>query len=412
MLVKFFNRGRGGSAGVMDYMLGRKRDRLGASLLRGNPDQTADLIDSLTFSKRYTSGCLSFEETALKPDTKAAIMDSFEQAIFAGLDRDQYDVTWIEHTDKNGRIELNFVIPNVELLTGRRLQPYYDRADRTRINAWQNWVNAKHDFADPHDPARRKALTNAADLPKQKQEAAQAITNGLTGLIAQGIVTDRQSVIQALSEAGFIVSRETSRAISVTLPGEAKPLRLTGGIYERNFKTSGDVSAELEAAHEAYRRDRTQRADAARELYKETHRAKCDYHRQRHERPRQPDPEQPKQGAIETGNSIHNRPDQRLSNSNSDPVRSQQIRSFLDGRANIATTISCCIAAVIEATREAITGRFRASAELIETSDRTDRYKRLRLAEQQPAPRPSQPAIRKPDAGSNRHERANPVFKM
>ncbi|WP_149022820.1 relaxase/mobilization nuclease domain-containing protein, partial [Salmonella enterica] len=41
----------------------------------------------------------------------------------------QYSILWVEHQDK-GRLELNFVIPNMELQTGKRLQPYYDRADR------------------------------------------------------------------------------------------------------------------------------------------------------------------------------------------------------------------------------------------------------------------------------------------
>lgn len=406
MLVKFFKHGSGSSAGVMDYLLGRKRDRAGATILRGSPDQTADLIDSLTFSKRYTSGCLSFEETELKPELKSTIMDGFEHAIFAGLDRDQYDITWIEHTDKNGRIELNFVIPNVELLTGRRLQPYYDPADRTRINAWQNWVNAHFNFADPHDPARRKALTNASDLPKQKQEAAQAITDGLTALIAQGIVKDRQNVIQALTEAGFNVTRETRQSISVTLPGEAKPLRLTGAIYERNFKVGSGVSAELAAANEAYRADRKRRAESARGLYKEACRKKSEYHHQRYARPRQPDPRKFESYSVEAGNGIHHGADQRLSNSNSDPVRSQQIRSFLDVRANITTTISCCIAAVIEATREAIASRFRAGAEPIQASDRTDRYKRLRLAEQQPK---QQPTVGRVNAHSEAVSRPSPM---
>jgi hypothetical protein len=410
MLVKFFNRGTGGSAGVMNYMLGRKRDRAGATLLRGNVKQTADLIDSLTFRKKYTSGCLSFEETEIKPELKASIMDGFEHAIFAGLDRDQYDVTWIEHTDKNGRIELNFVIPNVELLTGRRLQPYYDPADRTRINAWQNLVNAHFNFADPHDPARRKALTKASDLPKPKQEAAQAITNGLTALIAQGIVKDRQNIIQALTEAGFNVTRETRQSISVTLPGEAKPLRLSGGIYERDFKTSGAVSAELTAAYEAYSRDRTQRADAAREIYKETYRAKQNYNRGRYERPRQSDTASIKQSAIENSDSIHNRANQRLSNSNPDLVRSKEIRSFLNDRANITTTISCCIAAAIEATRQAITERFRASAELVKPSNRTDRYKKIRLTEQQP--KRSQQATVKVDVSSEATQPQRPMFRM
>ncbi len=69
-------------------------------------------------------------------------MASFERVLMPGLDKDQYSVLWVEHQDK-GRLELNFLIPNTELLTGKRLQPYYDRADRPRINAWQTIVNGR-----------------------------------------------------------------------------------------------------------------------------------------------------------------------------------------------------------------------------------------------------------------------------
>mgnify|MGYP002225785038 CR=1 FL=1 len=68
-------------------------------------------------------------------------MASFERVLMPGLDKDQYSILWVEHADK-GRLELNFLIPNTELLTGRRLQPYYDRADRPRIDAWQTIVKA------------------------------------------------------------------------------------------------------------------------------------------------------------------------------------------------------------------------------------------------------------------------------
>ena len=49
------------------------------------------------------------------------------------MDQSQYRVLWIEHQDKlneetgERRLELNFLIPNVEILTGQRLQPYYDK---------------------------------------------------------------------------------------------------------------------------------------------------------------------------------------------------------------------------------------------------------------------------------------------
>lgn len=38
--------------------------RLGAEVLRGDIDNQARLIDSLDFKQKYTSGCLSFTETA------------------------------------------------------------------------------------------------------------------------------------------------------------------------------------------------------------------------------------------------------------------------------------------------------------------------------------------------------------
>ncbi|MBW6086045.1 relaxase/mobilization nuclease domain-containing protein [Escherichia coli] len=62
------------------------------------------------------------------------VMASFERVLMPGLEKNQYSILWVEHRDK-GRLELNFVIPNMELQTGKRLQPYYDRADRPRIDA-------------------------------------------------------------------------------------------------------------------------------------------------------------------------------------------------------------------------------------------------------------------------------------
>lgn len=124
MIVKFLpNKGGGSAKATMNYMLGKDRDREGAKLLRGNPLLTERLADNLDFKNRYTVGVLSFEESDIAEKSKHEIMARFEESLLAGLDPDQYDITWIEHRDK-GRLELNFIIPNVELGTGKRLQPY------------------------------------------------------------------------------------------------------------------------------------------------------------------------------------------------------------------------------------------------------------------------------------------------
>ena len=165
MIVQFFNRGSGGGAGSVDYLLGKDRDRDQAKLLRGNDLETVELINGLDFDKRYTSGCLSFEENNLDEDLKRELMDEFEETLFPGMDKNQYSCLWVEHRDK-GRLELNFVIPNVELTTGKRLQPYYVGADYHRVDAWKQIKNIEHDFTDPNDPGKAQSTIFSKDLPR------------------------------------------------------------------------------------------------------------------------------------------------------------------------------------------------------------------------------------------------------
>ncbi|VUA85625.1 DNA relaxase mbeA [Klebsiella pneumoniae] len=149
-------------------------------------------------------------------------MASFERVLMPGLDKDQYSVLWVEHQDK-GRLELNFLIPNTELLTGKRLQPYYDRADRPRIDAWQTIVNGRLGLHDPNAPENRRVLVTPSALPEAKQEAAETITRGLLALASSGEVKNRQDVTEVLENAGFEVVRTTKNSISIADPdGGAK----------------------------------------------------------------------------------------------------------------------------------------------------------------------------------------------
>lgn len=68
MLVKFFKRGgvadnkysTGGRA-VKEYLLNERVENGTAKLLKGDPDQVTEIINSLGYSKIFTSGCLSFD---------------------------------------------------------------------------------------------------------------------------------------------------------------------------------------------------------------------------------------------------------------------------------------------------------------------------------------------------------------
>jgi len=293
MIVKFFTHGTGGSKGVLDYLLNDKEQpdgkRLGAEVLRGDIDNQALLIDSLDFKQKYTSGCLSFTESAdeVTAEQKNALMDGFEETLRAGLEVDRVSVSWIEHRDK-GRLELNFVFADVDLEHGRAFQPYIHYQDKRRVNAWKDMQNIEHGFTDPNDPANKRLMAQRDNLPRDIKDARQAITDGLKALVVEGVITNRDDVIQALTDGGFEIARETDKAISIKNPDPTakRNIRLTGGLYERGFKFSREVQSEVTAASEDYRAGSRERYDAAKQLYDSEITRKRDYHQARHGQPR------------------------------------------------------------------------------------------------------------------------------
>ena len=291
MIVKFFKHGTGGSKGVFDYLLKDKEQpdgkRVDAEVFRGDIDNQALLIDSLDFKQKYTSGCLSFTETAdqVTQAQKNALMDGFEQTIRAGLDVDRVAVSWIEHRDK-GRLELNFVFANVDLEHGRVFQPYVHSVDKRRVNEWKDMQNIKHGFTDPNDPANKRLMAQRDNLPRDIKDARQAITEGLQALVIEGMITNRDDVIQALTSSGFEIARETDKAISIKNPAGKRNIRLTGGLYERDFNFSSEIQNTVTAASTDYRARSTERYDAAKQLYDSEITRKRDYHQARHHKPR------------------------------------------------------------------------------------------------------------------------------
>ena len=264
MIVKILGNKGGGSAGAaIDYMLGKERDRDGAILLSGDPDLTARLADNLDFQNRYTVGVLSFEEANIEEQQKQEIMQSFEETLLAGLDRDQYDITWIEHTDK-GRLELNFVIPNVELSTGKRLQPYFDQVDRPLVENWKQVTNFNYGLSDPHAPDKAQAIKtlNSQNLPENIKEIKQQIGTAIAEQISNGNIQNRQDVVNTLENAGFEITRQTERSISIKNPDGKRNIRLEGAIYE-NRQFDKQFAEEHSRAGQDYQRTSRERYETA-----------------------------------------------------------------------------------------------------------------------------------------------------
>ena len=290
MIVDFFRHGSGLSKGCLDYLLGEDREREHAQVLSGDVELTGQLIDSSPFAKKYTSGCLSFYEHDLSDQDKQKIMQNFEQCLFPGLDQDQYQILWVQHQDKvnqdtgQTRLELNFVIPNVELSTGKRLQPFYAPVDLDRVDLFKKITNTQHRLYDPDDPEHRQLFLNKKNLPKDIKDFKEQLHQRVYRAVANGDVADRQELVQWLESNQINVTRQVKNSISIENPyeGAKRPIRLEGEIYEQGFRATGEYRQEVQQRIEEYRGTTSERYRANVTDYQRQLEHKSQYHSDRY----------------------------------------------------------------------------------------------------------------------------------
>lgn len=323
MIVDFFRRGTGAAKGPIDYLLGKDRDREHAKLLAGDLQEVTDLIDSSGYTKKYTAGCLSFYEHDLKEEDKQKIMADFEKTLFPGLSSDNYRILWIKHQDKvnaetgKTRLELNFLIPNIEIQTGKRLQPFFAKEDLFRVDCFKKMVNFEYGLFDPDDPINRRAIKVAKNLPKDKKEFIEALGEEVKLAISENLLSDRESLISWFDEIGLEITRITKRAISVKHPNypERMPIPLKGELYEQNFRNTDEGEDLKREASAEYRKRAEERYNSSCERYNKFCEEKRQFHierygsRNRHgeaepERRDKQQEKQPTDGNQLTGNDL------------------------------------------------------------------------------------------------------------
>ena len=290
MIVDFFRHGSGLSKGCLDYLLGEDREREHTLVLSGDIELTAQLIDSSPFAKKYTSGCLSFYEHDLSDQDKQQIMQNFEECLFPGLDRDQYQILWVQHQDKvnqdtgETRLELNFVIPNVELSTGKRLQPFYAPVDLDRVDLFKQITNTQHQLYDPDDPDHRQLFLNKKNMPKDVKDFKEQLHQRIYRAIANDDISDRSELVAWLESNEIKVTRQVKNSISIENPyeGAKRPIRLEGEIYEQGFRATGEYRQEVQQRIEEYRGTASERYRANVTEYQRQLEHKSQYHSDRY----------------------------------------------------------------------------------------------------------------------------------
>jgi len=244
MIAKFFRGGRTykGAQNAIRYLLDPERVKNGtARLIKGDPATALNIIRGIGNKWKFTSGVLSFSELLQGPDAdriKKEIIEDFERVFFPGLQAHEYDIMWVEHTDK-GRTELHFLIPRLHLTTGKAYNPYFVGRDFRKKDLWQDYINLKYGFTSPHDPKRQRATKEQNPRWKvtDRQLLQKQIDEYVADAIIYGLVNNRDDVVYLLEQSGLEVTRKGKTYISVKTPEMSKAIRLKGDYYAESFRS-------------------------------------------------------------------------------------------------------------------------------------------------------------------------------
>ncbi|EMJ41179.1 relaxase/mobilization nuclease domain protein, partial [Helicobacter pylori GAMchJs114i] len=304
MLVKFWgiNQGGGDGDGSVNYLLNERVKQGTARVLKGDANLTKSLLLSLTQKHKACVGCLSFEEPDIDENLKHELIESFEKALLTEKMQGRYNILWVEHTDK-GRLELNFVIPRIDLITQKAFTPYYHSADITRIDIWKDYTNLKHAFTNPKDLEKQNTIQHHNTKTPQGKELLETYEK-LDKLIQENLgklFNSREDIINFLKANQCEVNRQGKDYISVKLPNEPKAKRLKGFYYHETFRTIKDIRNQLsEARQREIQRERSNshttndnHAELLRELENKLH-ERIEHKQRYYERLHQADPSNPR----------------------------------------------------------------------------------------------------------------------
>lgn len=286
MVVKFFSSRNGGGVSSINYLLNERKQQGTARILQGDEQTTRNIILSLKQKHKACVGCLSFEEKELSESAKQEIMQSFENTFLTSAMQGRYNILWVEHTDK-GRLELNFVIPKIDLESQRAFNPYFHKADFKLKDTWTDLTNLKYNLTDPKDPAKENTMQGSK---KQKGliKDYEALDNLLIDEAIKGNIKSRDNLIALLKSQNIEVTRQGKDYISVKLPNSQKAKRFKGGIYDEKFTSIRDIATIYTDANERKRAyDKRENREVSAKLERtldELIRKKAKFYRSRNEK--------------------------------------------------------------------------------------------------------------------------------
>ncbi|ACC76497.1 LPD7 domain-containing protein [Paraburkholderia caribensis] len=226
-------------------------------ILAGDLALTNDIIQSMdTQAERYINVTLSFKEDEVSGEVLADIVREFEAFAFAAYRPDEYNFYAEAHVPRlksyadrrsgelvERKVHLHVVIPEVNLLTGRRLEPFgkVDRHHRF-LEAFQEHINAKYGLASPKDN-RRVLFTDASEMiSRYKGDVFEPMNRELKAAILEALIArdvkHYEDFKALLTEFGATRTRNAGRDgeyENIRPPGAAKGVNLKEFVFSREF---------------------------------------------------------------------------------------------------------------------------------------------------------------------------------
>ena len=193
---------------AVNYLLGVERDRELAFVIRGDIDRSLEIAKANPHKHKYSCGCLSFEEPDLSTTQKLAIMKEFERTLFPGLEEHQYNISWVQHTDKD-RLELNYFIPTMELTSKKSLTPYFHKTDKKIVNDFVAKTNEKYHLTDPNQ-AKQSLVSFRKRTPEYVRKIGDEIVTKLQDEGLRPDNTDQVDIVYELKSMGYEIALRKS----------------------------------------------------------------------------------------------------------------------------------------------------------------------------------------------------------
>jgi hypothetical protein len=203
--------------------------------VKGDPERTRRLIDSIDREWKYTSGINAWAPgEVVTPEQEKEFIAEFESIAFAGMDPDQYDILWVRHVEDDGH-ELHYVIPRLELTAGKAFNAFAPGWQRHFDPLRDKW-NLKHGWSRPDDPARARLqqLGALSKYSSTKREALETLHAYVLREVTEGRVSNRTELVASFRDAGLEVTREGKDYVTVQLDDGSKH-RLKGTLYAESF---------------------------------------------------------------------------------------------------------------------------------------------------------------------------------